>query len=114
MNEKYRAWVFWGAAAAVALIVFAFWLGRQLPGATVALPPPVETVEEQTVSEPVNVNTASVKELQELPGVGETIAKEIVRRRSEVGAFSSIWDLEDVAGIGESKMQTLAPLVTVE
>lgn len=53
----------------------------------------------------VNVNVASVEELDELKGVGPATAEAIVSYREENGPFSSAEDLLEVPGIGESKLE---------
>ena len=55
----------------------------------------------------VNINTADVKELQKLSGIGEAIALRIVTYRKENGKFNSIEDLKNVSGIGESKFNKI-------
>lgn len=62
---------------------------------------------------PVDLNTATEAELDELPGVGPSIAAAIVAFRTENGGFASVDDLLDVRGIGEAKLAELRPLVTV-
>lgn len=52
----------------------------------------------------VNVNTATVEELDALPGVGAVLASEIARERDENGPFASPEDLMRVSGIGEKKL----------
>lgn len=61
----------------------------------------------------INLNTADEAELDELPGVGPTIAAAIVSHREEVGGFTSVDDLLDVRGIGEAKLEDIRPLATV-
>lgn len=61
----------------------------------------------------INVNTASEKELQELPGVGPATSEAIIKHREENGRFESIEQLEDVPGIGPAILERLTPLVTV-
>lgn len=61
----------------------------------------------------VNINTASAKQLEELPSIGETIAARIVAYREEQGAFATVDDLRSVKGIGEKTMEKLRPYVTV-
>lgn len=62
----------------------------------------------------VNINTASEKELDSLPGVGEVIAKRIVEYRKEHGDFSSIEELLEVKGIGNAKLEKMRSYVIVE
>jgi competence protein ComEA len=59
----------------------------------------------------INVNTASVVELEALPGVGPAIAERIVRHREEHGRFQSLQDLDAVKGLGTRKLQKLQPYV---
>lgn len=55
----------------------------------------------------VNINTANVKELQKLSGIGESIALRIVTYRKENGKFNSIEELKNVSGIGENKFNKI-------
>lgn len=61
----------------------------------------------------VNVNTASVQELQRLPRVGPALAQRIVEFRSANGPFKTPDELTRVKGIGEKSILTLKPYVTV-
>lgn len=61
----------------------------------------------------ININTASEKELTELPGIGESKAKAIIRYRQENGAFKSIEELKNVNGIGDGLFSKLCDLITV-
>ena len=61
----------------------------------------------------IDINAASTSELQALPGVGPSIAREIVRTRESRGPFMSVDELLDVPGIGESKLTQLEPHVFV-
>lgn len=60
-----------------------------------------------------NLNTASVDDLDELPGVGPVTAQSIVDWRTENGPFRSVDDLLEVRGIGEGTLGDLRDLVTV-
>ena len=64
-------------------------------------------------AEKININTASVEQLQTLSGVGEATAKAIVQYREENGKFSRIDDLKNVKGIGQKKFDKLAEDITV-
>jgi competence protein ComEA len=61
----------------------------------------------------VDLNSASVAELEELPGVGPAIAQAIVDHREQEGPFTSVEGLLDVRGIGDAKLAQLRDLVTV-
>lgn len=61
----------------------------------------------------ININTASLEELQQLPGVGPSMAGKIVAYRSTQGRFASPRDLIRVNGIGETTFAKMAPWVTV-
>jgi competence protein ComEA len=62
----------------------------------------------------VNVNTASVEELQLLPGVGEARARAIVDLRKQRGGLKSLEDLRDVKGIGDASLEKLRPHVAFD
>ena len=61
----------------------------------------------------INLNSASVDQLEKLPGVGPKMAELIVEYRQKNGGFKKIEDLMNVKGIGEKKFLKLKPLVTV-
>jgi len=60
----------------------------------------------------LNINRASTSELDGLPGVGPVLAKRIVEYRATNGSFTSIDELQKVAGIGPSKFSELRKFVT--
>jgi competence protein ComEA len=62
----------------------------------------------------VNLNTATVEQLVELPGIGEAVAARIVAYREENGSFAKIEELMNVRGIGEKTFLRLRPLIFVE
>ena len=68
---------------------------------------------EKKVTFPVNINTASKKELDALPGIGETLAQRIIDYRSANGLFSTVDDLTKVKGIGAKTLEKLKPYATV-
>ena len=65
----------------------------------------------QGASARVNINTATVEELDALPGIGKATAEKIVADRSSNGAFASTEDLKRVSGIGDKKYEQLADLI---
>ena len=68
---------------------------------------------EKKVTFPVNINTASKKELDALPGIGEVLAQRIIDYRSANGPFSTVDDLTKVKGIGAKTLEKLKPYATV-
>jgi competence protein ComEA len=62
---------------------------------------------------PLDLNTATLEQLDELPGVGPATAKAILAERDRRGRFRSVEDLLDVRGIGPAKLDALRDLVTV-
>jgi len=68
---------------------------------------------EPRLSGTVNVNTASVEELQLLPGIGESRARAVVAERKRRGGFKQVDELLDVKGIGESSLERMRPHVSV-
>jgi competence protein ComEA len=77
-----------------------------LLAAVVTAPPPVvaETVSASTTvgGDKININTADVKSLMTLSGVGRSLAEKIVKYRDEHGAFKRPHDLRKVEGVGEA------------
>jgi competence protein ComEA len=61
----------------------------------------------------VNLNTASVSQLEGLPGIGKAVAERIVEYRQKSGGFKKVEELMNVRGIGEKSFLTLKPLVLV-
>lgn len=61
----------------------------------------------------IELNRATVAELEELPGIGKTLAERIVSRRSDGGPYAAVEDLREVPGVGEKLYAQIAPLVTV-
>lgn len=61
----------------------------------------------------IDINTASLDALQEIPGVGPVLATRIVTYREQNGGFQSVEQLMEVSGIGEATFAQMKPMVTV-
>lgn len=104
-----------------AALLIGFFVGRNFHSAPVQIQsvtaPPTEIVAEaETKPEetgPLNINTATVEQLMELPGIGEIYATRIVEFRTENGPFESVGALIHVPGIGEKRLESIWDLVTV-
>ncbi len=100
-----------------------FFLGRNanhtkvqvsaVPSATQA---PTDTATDSTDQSPVqglvNINTATVAELQTLPNIGEVLAQRIVDYREANGPFASVAELTNVEGIGAKRLEALLDHIT--
>jgi competence protein ComEA len=62
---------------------------------------------------PVNLNTATLAELDTLPGVGPVLAQRILDTRAAQGGFTAVSDLRKVDGIGDARFEQLKDLVVV-
>ena len=61
----------------------------------------------------IDLNSATIKELEQLPGVGPTTAKAIVDFRTKTGRFRRVDDLLVIRGISESKLKKMRPYITI-
>lgn len=72
----------------------------------------INEVNNRNDSNLININSASVSELDALPGVGPSKAQAIVTYREENGPFKSIEEIKNVSGIGESSFEKIKDLIT--
>jgi competence protein ComEA len=77
---------------------------RGLPAAGAGGPP-------AAAAGPVSLNSATLEQLDALPGVGPTTAQQILDYRTEHGAFRSVDELDAVPGIGPARLEQLRELV---
>lgn len=66
-----------------------------------------------TLSGPLDLNAATVSDLDALPGIGPVLAQRVVDWRTAHGGFTSVDQLRQISGLGGKKFDTLAPLVRV-
>ncbi len=66
-----------------------------------------------TPASPVNLHSASVAQLQTLPGIGASTAQRIIDYRQKNGSFKKIEELMNVKGIGEKSFLKLKPMISV-
>jgi competence ComEA-like helix-hairpin-helix protein len=93
--------VFHPRAAGISVLVVLCALA--LPGLAKKKPP----------AHPVNLNTATAAELQQVPGIGPSTADKILQMRKSYGAFKTVDDLRAVRGIGEKRLAKMRKYLTV-
>ncbi len=67
----------------------------------------------QSPSAALDLNSATKKDLLSLPGIGKVTAERILRKRAELGRFSSVEELTEVERLGKVKVDRIRGLVTV-
>jgi competence protein ComEA len=95
----------------VAAVVVTLAVAAQAQGAQDA--PRAAATTTAAAATPLNLNSASVAQLEALPGIGRATAERIVEYRQKNGAFKKAEDLMNVRGIGEKNFLKLKPLVIV-
>jgi competence protein ComEA len=65
-------------------------------------------------SDRININTATLEELDSLPGIGPVYAQRIVEYRTQKGPFKTIEEIMNVPGIGEKMFEKIKDLITVD
>ena len=73
-----------------------------------------DTPAENSVIGKIQLNQATVEELQALPGVGPALSERIVTYRNEHGPFKTIDQLIEVKGVGQAKLAKIKDRVTVD
>lgn len=62
---------------------------------------------------PINLNTATSEQLQELPGIGQATAKKIIEMRQKSGPFRRVEDLLAIRGISDKRLAKIRPYITL-
>jgi competence ComEA-like helix-hairpin-helix protein len=62
---------------------------------------------------PVNLNTATSEELQQVPGIGPVTAGKILQMRKSYGSFKSVDDLLAIRGLGAKRLEKMRKYLTV-
>lgn len=124
-----KHWQYWLLTVTAVFLAFTagLFLGRNhsrggvsvsVPTAMLSAPAQTDPAEKatqptQSISFPLNVNSASAEELQSLPGIGPVLARRIVAYREENGGFSRVEELMQVEGIGEKRIEEILEYITI-
>jgi competence protein ComEA len=98
------------ALLAAAAMLFVAHPNAQDAQSTAAPRPGAKAAQPATV---VNLNTATIAELDKLPGIGPAVAARIIEYRQKKGPFKKIEELMNVQGIGEKSFLQLRSQITV-
>ena len=106
-------------------LTLGLYLGRNPAGGSVTVSVPAQaqsaaaaadTQPEPSAQEdalPVDINSANVTDLAQLPGIGEVLARRIVDYRTIHGRFTAVEQLTNVEGIGEGKLEAILEKITI-
>ena len=101
------------------------YMGRQMSGRPIQMsagicdgPTEIATIpkaheEETPISFPIDINTASLRELMELPDIGEVLAQRIIDHRETNGPFVSPEEIMEVYGISDKRYEKIKDLICV-
>ena len=74
---------------------------------------PAAVAKKKPPAHPININTASSADLQQVPGIGPSTAQKILDTRKSYGAFKTVDDLLAIKGIGPKKLEKMRKYLTV-
>ena len=114
---KKTQWLLIGITGIFLCLLVGIFVGRNLTGAYVPLDIAIDhentsaTGQESSQDGKIDINTATLQQLQMLPGIGETLAQRILDYRAEHGDFTSVEQLTEVSGIGPGKLEDIKPYI---
>jgi competence protein ComEA len=75
--------------------------------------PTILAAKKKPPARPVNINTATSEELQQVPGIGPATAEKILQMRKSYGPFKSVDDLLAIRGLGQKRLDKMRKYLTV-
>ncbi len=110
--EKSAPYVLISVGLVFLALMAGYFIGRNSVSAPIQISK-VPTVSSSVSAEKININTATVEQLQTLPGIGTVLAQRIVDYREKHGPYAKIADLTFVEDIGPERLVLLQDYVTV-
>ncbi len=111
--KKSNLWLILIIAAVGLALMSGIFIGRITSGARIHIEKNEENSEDAVTSGPLDINTATVEDFVQLPGIGESLAQRIIDYREQNGPFKDVEDLLNVSGIGESKLNRIINYIKV-
>jgi competence protein ComEA len=106
MNDGDRVTVFSRSAQATQMVITGT-AAAEMKTSKVGTPTPV-------IKYPINLNTATQQELENLPNIGPAKAAQIIEYRQQNGPFKTISDIQNVPGIGPATFDKMKSMISVE
>jgi len=114
-NIRKSEWILLGLTGLFLCVLLALFLHDRAELKTQSVVTAVEVPQEEILPDltPLDLNMATMEQLQTLPGVGEELAARIVAYRKDHGPFETVEQIMEVSGIGEGKFAALEGRITV-
>ena len=116
---KKHQWILFGITGASLCLFLGIFIGRNLTNAYIPINKVIASTQhnndESNIAPDIkiDINTASLQQLELLPGVGKELAQRILDYRTEHGKFISLKELMNVNGIGEKKFEQIEPYLKI-
>ena len=114
---KKQGWILIGITGLFFCLLLGVFIGRYSGSSYI----PVKNVLNQQsqptgsqITEPININTASLQQLSLLPGIGDVLGQKIIDYREKYGDFRAIEELMNISGITEKKFAEFRNYITVK
>lgn len=111
--KKYSLWLMLAIFAVGLVLMSGIFIGRITSGDRVQVEKNNDSSVKQEAPALLDINSATIEELTDLPGIGESLAQRIVDYREQNGPFQAVEELLNVSGIGEAKLNRIIDYVTV-
>ena len=116
---KKAPWIMLGITCAFLFLLIGMFLGRNSSHGYLSIDHMIESHTQQAETQEANhngkidLNTATLDQLQLLPGIGQSIAQKIMEYRSIHNGFTSVEELIQIQGIGEKKFEQIKQYIEV-